>query len=547
MNRRALAIAGILVFAATGRTASLFDTQWISRRFHPETAEVRPIEGLAGRVQNGRLTLDVQRFLELFLKNSTDVNVSRLDVYTAGDQITAAFAPFDPAVSFGYSTLRTVNPEYSQISGASTLSSLNQNANITYQQFLPTGTVVESSYTGTRASNNSAFNLFNPSVYGTLNFVVSQPLWQNRTGIVQRAPLKIARTQLLITSRQTEAHIADLVAQAAGQYWDAIRARDNIKVLEQTWELAQKSYDRDKQALDLGALASLDIYQSETQLAERKRDLVQAQFLYQQSLDALRRLIGADLDPKFREMEIVLEDDPGKLPEKHAILPFNEALAEANRLRPELDAAHRRVTIDDLNARVAKNLLTPQVNLTIQASSNSLAGNQVGVVGPLGITTPAVSGGLGDTLGQMFAFNYPAYGAGIQITLPIRGSAARAQLADALVNRTRDRYNERAVEQQVIQDVKQALNSINLANATIETAIRARDLARKNVQAEQQKYELGTITAFEMLDSQTQLASSESALLNAYIGYQQAWISYERATWTLLDGLGMVIEAPKVS
>jgi outer membrane protein TolC len=58
------------------------------------------------------------------------------------------------------------------------------------------------------------------------------------------------------------------------------------------------------------------------------------------------------------------------------------------------------------------------------------------------------------------------------------------------VNRTRDRYNERAVEQQIIQDVKQALNSINLANATIETAIRARDLARKNVQAEQQKYEL---------------------------------------------------------
>jgi outer membrane protein TolC len=115
------------------------------------------------------------------------------------------------------------------------------------------------------------------------------------------------------------------------------------------------------------------------------------------------------------------------------------------------------------------------------------------------------------------------------------------------VNRTRDRYNERAVEQQIIQDVKQALNSINLANATIETAIRARDLARKNEQAEQQKYELGAITAFEMLDSQTQLASSESALLNAYIGYQQAWISYERATWTLLDGLGTVVEAPKVS
>ncbi len=544
MNKKAFALVAVLVFAAAARPASLFDPQWISRRFHPQTAEVRPIEGLGEHVREGKLTLDLKSFLTLFLKNSTDVHISRLDVYTAEDQTVAARAPFDPAVSLSYSSLRTVNPEYTQISGASTLSSLTQNAAINYQQVMPTGTTVTAGYSGTRISSNSAFNLFDPGIYGALNFAISQPLWQNRTGIVQRAPLKIARTQLLITSRQTEAHIADLVAQAAGQYWDAIRARDNIKVLEQTWQLAQKSYDRDRQALDLGALASLDIYQSETQLAERKRDLVQAQYAYQASLDALRRLIGADLDPKYREIDIVLEDDPGKLPEQRAILPFKEALAQADRLRPELDAAHRRLTVDDLNARLARNLLTPQVNLTVQASSNGLSGNQVAIVGPLGITTPAVSGGLGNTLGQMFAFSYPSYGAGIQITLPVRGSTARAQLADALVNRARDRYNERAVEQQIIQDVKQALNSIHLANATIETAIRARDLAQKNVQAEQQKYELGTITAFEMLDSQSQLASSESALLNAYIGYQQAWISYQRATWTLLDGMGMALDKP---
>ena len=546
MNKKAAALVAALLFAAAASPASLFDPQWISRRFHPQTAEVRPIEGLADHVQNGKLTLNLKTFLTLFLKNSTDIHISRLDVYTAADQALAAKAPFDPTVALSYSTLRTINPEYTQISGASTLSSLTQNANITYQQVLPTGTIVATGYSGTRISSNSAFNLFNPGIYGSLNFAITQPLWQNRTGIVQRAPLKIAQTQLLITSRQTEAHIADLVAQAAAQYWDSVRARDNIKVLEQTWQLAQKSYDRDKQALDLGALASLDIYQSQTQLAERRRDLVQAQYVYQASLDGLRRLIGADVDPQYREMEIVLEDDPGKLPEQHAILPFKEALAQAERLRPELDAAHRRLTVDDLNARVARNLLTPQVDLKVQGSSNGLSGHEVAIVGPLGITSPAVSGGVGDTLGQMFAFNYPSYGAGIQITLPVRGSAARAQLADALVSRARDRYNERAVEQQVIQDVKQALNSLNLANATIETAIRARDLAQKNVQAEQQKYELGTITAFEMLDSQSQLASSESALLNAYIGYQQALISYERATWTLLDGLGMVLETPKV-
>ena len=40
------------------------------------------------------------------------------------------------------------------------------------------------------------------------------------------------------------------------------------------------------------------------------------------------------------------------------------------------------------------------------------------------------------------------------VTLPIRSSAARAQLSDALVNRTRDRYTQRQTEQQIAQDVK---------------------------------------------------------------------------------------------
>jgi outer membrane protein TolC len=66
------------------------------------------------------------------------------------------------------------------------------------------------------------------------------------------------------------------------------------------------------------------------------------------------------------------------------------------------------------------------------------------------------------------------------------------------------------------------------------------------VEAEQQKYELGSITAFEVLDSQTRLSSAESALLNAHVGYQQAYINYQRSTAVLLDGLGMVIETPKV-
>ena len=163
------------------------------------------------------------------------------------------------------------------------------------------------------------------------------------------------------------------------------------------------------------------------------------------------------------------------------------------RVRPELDAAHRAVTIDEINAKIARNLLLPRLDLQVQVQAAGLGGNQVATTGPLGITEPAVSGGLGDSLEQVFAFNAPSYGAGLQFTFPVRSTSARAQLAQVLINKTRDQYNERQVQEQIVEDVRKALNSIDLANATVDAAVTARDLARKNVDAEQQKYELGTI------------------------------------------------------
>ncbi len=520
---------------------------WYERRLHPETVQVREVRGVTDRIVAGRLSLTLKDFLELVLMNSTDINLARLDVYTAADQVLATRAPFDPALNLGFTTFRSTSPSFSQISGAPTLSSLNQNSSIGFQQLMPTGGSASLGYVDTRSSSNSSFNLFNPSIQGSLSFQFVQPLLQNRGAIQALAPHTIARTQLLITSRQSESRIADIVQAAAIQYWEAIRARDNVKVLRQTVDLAQKSYDHDKQALDLGALAPLDILQSETQLAERRRDQVQSEYTYRAQLDGLRRLIGADLTAQLRAVEIVQEDDPSVPPEKSAVLPYEEALTAAMKVRPEVDVAEKRLSIDELNAKVARNQLLPRVDLSVQVQTAGLGGNQVAVSGPLGVATPGVSGGLGDSLRQIVGFNYPSYGAGIQITLPTRSSSARAQLTDALVNRTRDQYTRRQIEQQIIQDVRQALNSIELAKASVSTAITARDLAKRNVEAEQQKYELGTITAFELLDSQARLSSSESALLTSHVALQEAYISYHRATWSLLDGLGMVLESPKVN
>jgi len=536
-----IATVGVLVVPlALASTLSNF----VMERFRGPNVQVRDIEGIGERVHGGKLYLNVKDFLALLLKNNTEINISRLDVLSAADQILGAKAPFDPVVNASFNNTRSLTAQSSQISGASQLDFLSQTTQMNYQQLLESGQTVNVGFNASRSSTNSEFSFLNPNIATSTFFQVTQPLWQGRANLEAKAPLMIARTQLLIQSDQTETQIANLVAQAASQYWDAVQSRDNIKVQQQAYDLAQKQYERDKLSLDLGALPSLDIFQSESQLAQRKVAVIQAQYAYRDALDGLRRLIGADLSPDTRNIEIVLEDDP--VAAVAPLAPTEEAISAALQKRPELSAVRRHEGVNDLNARVARDQMVPQVNLSAFGGGNGLAGVPIPVTNSLGITSVAPSTGLGDALHQAFAFQSPTYGFGVNLTLPVRNSSATQSLADALVSRARDRYSERQLEQQVIQQVKLATSQIQSSAAQIEAAKTARDLAQKNVEAEQQKYELGGVTAFEVLDAQTRLATVESSLLQAYVGYQKTLIAYQRAVWTLLDGLGIIVEVPKV-
>ena len=552
MNRgvwRALALVAAVGAARLAWCDSLPLVRNFERRLHPDTVVERDVEGLEQRIQSGKLRLNLRAFLALLLKNSTGILLTQLDVYTAAEAVTSAKAPFDPQLLLGFSAERSVQQEASQTSGAASLSDLTQASTASYSQVLGAGPTLTAGFTATRASSNSAFNFYNPSVATGLSFTVTQPLLQNRGNLQLRAPLMVARTELRIVTEQSQAQIATSIASAASQYWEAIRARENVRVLEQSLDLARKSYERDRQALELGALSKLDILQSQSQVAQRKLDLIQGQYAYRQALDGLRQSIGADLKPNTRAMEIVLEDDPRETPAGFHALPLEEALAKARRDRPELSAAGRRVGVDELNARVARNQMTPRLDLSLQAGSSGLGGNQLPVVLPLsqgGGTTSLVPGGMGDSLNQLFAFSAPYYGFSLTLGIPVRSSAAQASLTDALVNRVRDRYNHRQIDQQVILDVETANSQLELAQVSVEAARASRDLSQQNVDAEQMKYQLGTVTAFELLTAQSQLATAEYSVVNAYVNYQKAVVAYRRAIWTTLDDLGFVLESPAV-
>jgi outer membrane protein len=499
-------------------------------------------EGLRDYLVDGKLRLDLNNAIRLTLLNNTEVRVNQLEYESLRFEIQRAYQPFDPILNSDFGASRQTVPTYSQLqSGMPTLSDLTHQFLVGYTQTFQTGTQYNVSFSSLRVSTNSIFNTFNPSIYSSLNFNFTQPLLRNRGLFPNQAPIVIAQRNLKQSRSQFEAQVNLSIARAVEQYWMVVQARESLKVLQKSLELAEATYRHNKRELELGALPPLDIYRSESQVASRRVGVIQAEYEQKQAEDALRRTIGADLDPYFRVVDIELTEpvDAGR---ELLSVDSQQALEQALQHRPELEALRQQLANDDTGIQLAHHRLQPELNLTGFYSSFGLGGNQIDTTA----VPPAViaRGGFGDALSQIGSFDFPTYGFNVQLNLPVKNRAFEADLGNALVSKRRSLYLMRQLEQEIGLEVRQAIHQLEEAKLSIAAARIARDLSQKNLEAEQRKYELGAQPIFFTLEAQTQLAQDEQNLVRSEIGYQRSVAALDQATASLLDRHRVQIAEP---
>jgi HAE1 family hydrophobic/amphiphilic exporter-1 len=482
-------------------------------------------------VVNGKLRLGLEDAILLTLLNNSDVNVNRAQFDLSQFAVQRARSPFDPLFIAGFTPTRSNTPSATSLNGASTLSTLNQASSTSYSQQFQSGTGVSVGMTTTRATTNSTFATVNPSFTSGLTFSVSQPLLRRFGFFANRAPIIIAQRGVRQSRATFESQLNDTVQRVINQYWDVVQARKTLEVLKKSLELAEASYQRDKRALELGALPPLDIYRSESQVAQRKVPVIQAEYSLKQVENTLRQTIGADLDARAGALDLELievADTNGKL----EIVDLQESLANALKNRPEIDAQNQQLAIDDTNAKLAGNNLRPDLNLSATYTSSGLGG----VVFDNSTGTPVIvsNGGFTDSFSQVGGFSFPTYSMGLQLRFPIRNSAAAADLGTALVSKRRSIYQLRSLQQTISTEVKNAVHDLEQAELVITAAQASRDLSAKNLAAEERKYQLGAQTIFFVLDAQNQLSQAEQSLVQAQISYQKALAEVDHATGSLL-------------
>ena len=89
------------------------------------------------------------------------------------------------------------------------------------------------------------------------------------------------------------------IQTAENAYWDLVYAVENLKAKQEALDRAKDLNRITKIKIDVGALAPIDIVQTEVTIAQREQDIIIAEGLIGDAQDRLRRLLNVQSIPDW--------------------------------------------------------------------------------------------------------------------------------------------------------------------------------------------------------------------------------------------------------
>jgi len=418
-----------------------------------------------------------------------------------------------------------------------------QQANLgtfTYNQAWLSGTQIAVGYSGTSTNANNRSNDFNPSVQGSLTFQLTQHLLQGFGWAVNARQIHIARNQREVSDLVFKLQVITTVTAIANLYWDLVSFNEDVRVKRQALATSQRLYEDNKKQVEVGTLAPIEIVRAEAEVASREQDLTvsETQVLQQETIIKNALSKNGVASPSVADARIVPTDHM-QVPEVEPIQPFQDVAANALRARPEL--SQNRIQIEDakINLKGDKSALLPTLDLVALANNNGLAGSP----NSLPSVIPGIPhsndaffvGGAGTLLSQLFSRNFPDYGIGFNLNIPIRNRAARADIISDELALRQQQIALQQLENQIRVEVQNALIGVQQARARYTSALKARILQEQTLDAENKKYELGAETIYNVILAQRDLLTAQSNEVAALAAYAKARVELDRATGQTIE------------
>jgi len=292
----------------------------------------------------------------------------------------------------------------------------------------------------------------------------------------------------------TQAIAQQVAGAAAFAYVEAQRSAQAVLAananLELSASLLRLAQDQHKAGLGTGVdVVRAENVHSRNTLAQR-----QAISAAREAETRLRRALGLPMST------LLLLSDP--LQAKEAPMPHLPlALEAALQHRPELEALQQVIAQRSSERGAAAVANLPTV---------SLAGD----VGPSGVT-PAHN-------------DYRTYSFGMQLSIPLLEGGAINARQDVAASRLRQAELElQDTNQQVEEDVRLALISLETSVDQVKTAATSLTLAERLLDQARDRFKTGVGDNLEVVDAQAMLAMARSTRIDALASYQMALINYQ--------------------
>jgi outer membrane protein TolC len=413
----------------------------------------------ARELQDSVIVLDLNKVIELSLKNNYDVRLARKDVEKAQSQINEAYSSVWPSINGTADYTRNVKSPV---------------------LFLPPNTPFNPSSTPQTISLG-ADNSYNISA--TLN--------QTLFSLKVNTAISIANDYYSFYKFSEKSTEDEVVFRAKQAFYSALLARELINVSTQSYEVAKANFDNVESQYKQGVSSEYDYLRAEVQLANVNPLLIQAQNNYEMAKNSLKNLLAIDLRQKIEiKGDFILEPvDPELLKES------SELLLENN---PTLTALSFQSSVLDKNIRLERAEYFP----TLSAFANYLWQTQ------------------DNTFNFSNYFWANTITVGLSLSIPVfDGFKRNSRVEQAIINKEQlDLTRQKTSEGLRIQLV-QAQLKMQEAKERVLAQEKSLQQAQRAVEIAQSRYKNGIGTQLEILDTQSSLTQTRTNYSQAIYDY----------------------------
>jgi outer membrane protein TolC len=458
------------------------------------------------------------------LTGSTSVRTAEAEASASRGAARREAGVFDPELFFSFNHRDTQEPTASFFSGASVLSTKQDNAAGGARITLPFGTSIEASLNTIRLETNSTFAFLNPqyTAFGMLS--LRQPLLG---GFMASATKRSSQADLQADAARARYDQAVLAvsSEVEQRYWDLYAAERDFAVQKLTRDRAAAFLKETETRAGTGLIGPNQVANARTFLAEQELLLLDREEQLDQISDRMGSLIGKR--PEAGKVRFLTVDTP---PGNFTVDNVDALVEKALQNNLSIQAARADVEAGRTMSRAAFWESLPRVDLTASLGGSGLTGRARDVIFNNDTLRTTRGGSLSDAMSQAWKRDFPSWSLGVEVSIPIglrSGLGEQERLeAELVIAEQRQMQQERVLEEQVRSTWR------DLANGR-----RRLDVAREGVAAAQEQVRIGLIefqngrsTAFELVRLGADFAVAQQRYTQALVRSARAAVQLRQLT-----------------